>query len=571
MALFELVGIASIGPFMAVVADSNVIQSNKVLSGLFLLVGFEENQVFLYFLGFLVLVSLAISSLFSMFTVWRLALFSSEVGTEIASELYRYYLSQDWIFHTQGSSAQFTKQVSTESARVAQGVIEPLLQMNARIVVAIAISLAIIAFNPVIALLGCMLFGFAYLLLFRTVRSQLAKNGLIISQVMTERFRLLNEGLGGIKDLLLYGRTNNLISQFDSASLKYARARGANIAISLVPRYLIELLAFGSIISLILFLLATQSQEISVVLPTLSIFALASLKLLPALQQVYAGFAQVRGNISAYEAIMSDLADIRAGGGGVSSKCIPDAASMNFSKSIALDGVCYSYSGKSDALKSLTIKIPCKSTVGFVGPSGAGKSTVIDLLLGLIKPDSGDLRVDDVRIADSNRRHWQNLIGFVPQSIFISEGTIAENVAFGVSPEKIDQERVWAALKCAQLDTLVREFESTINTVVGERGVRLSGGQRQRIGIARALYSDPPILVFDEATSALDGITERLVMESINNFTGNKTIIMIAHRLQTIRECDHLYLLDDGALIDEGTYEELLNRSSTFQRMANNG
>ena len=568
MALFELIGVASIGPFMAVVADPEIIKKNAILSSFFIFVGSENNV--LYLLGSLVLFSLTVSSLFSMFTVWRLAIFSSEVGTEISSELYRHYMRQDWIFHTQGSSAQFTKQVATESARVAQGVIEPLLQMNARIVVALVISVAVIVFNPAIALIGSVLFGIAYLILFRTVRFQLAKNGSIISQVMTDRFRLLNEGLGGIKDLSLYGRIQNLVSQFDRASSKYARARGANIAMSLAPRYLIELLAFGSIISLTLFLLATQSQEISVLLPTLSIFALASLKLLPALQQVYAGFSQVRGNISAYEAIMDDLEDSRAAENVSLTADVPSASRIEFKNSIWLDGIRFAYPGKNDVLRGINIKIPCKSTVAFVGPSGSGKSTVIDILLGLIDPSLGVLKVDGIKVTPSNRRSWQDLVGFVPQDIFLSEGTIAENVAFGVPAKEISHERVWAALRCAQLDELVRNLDSTIHSLIGERGVQLSGGQRQRIGIARALYSDPPILVFDEATSALDGITEKLIMNSMENFSGEKTIIMVAHRLQTIRNCDCIYLLKDGAVVDEGNYEELMLRSSVFKRMAVN-
>ena len=571
MAMLELVGIASIAPFMAVVSDPEIIKRNEVLIFFYKLSEADNSREFLYILGFVVLFFLILSSLVSIITTWRLALFGSHIGTEISGQLYRHYMAQDWMYHTQSSSAQLTKQVATESARVAQGVIEPLMQMNSRLVVAIVISIGIIWFNPLVAIFGVLLFGSAYFILFKIVRTKLKRNGRIISKVMTERFRLLNEGFGGIKDILLYARSYSFITKFETASAAYARARGANIAIMLTPRYLIELIAFGSIISLILYLLNSNDQDISLILPTLSVYALAALKLLPALQQIYSGFAQVRGNMGAYESIMGDLLESQHPVFASQTVINGNKGKLTFNDEILLKDIEFSYTREHQIINKLNIRIPCKSIVGFVGPSGGGKSTVIDLILGLVEPSEGSLLVDNNIISGANKRLWQDLIGFVPQSIFLSEGTIAENVAFGIPEDEIDYQKVLSALKLAHMDIFVESLEHNIHTKVGERGVKLSGGQRQRIGIARALYNDPDVLVFDEATSALDGVTEKLIMEAIHSFTGKKTIILIAHRLQTIEKCDIIFYLDQGCLLEQGTYNDLMIKNSHFRGMTNNG
>ena len=238
-------------------------------------------------------------------------------------------------------------------------------------------------------------------------------------------------------------------------------------------------------------------------------------------------------------------------------------------KNISLENVSFQYPGKLDlAISNVNISIEANSLVGIVGPSGSGKSTLIDILLGLIKPNQGQLKIDNIIVNNENRRSWQNTIGFVAQSIFLSEGTIAENVAFGVPDDQINLNQVEQALKLAHLTELVRDLEDGIHTKVGERGVKLSGGQRQRIGIARALYHRAEVLIFDEATSSLDGITEKMIMEAIHDFSGKKTIILIAHRLKTIEKCDNIFFIDEGRIDDQGTYQELIERNEHFKKMA---
>ena len=511
--------------------------------------------------------NLVLSSFFSMYTVWKLAVFSSEVGTDISSRLYKYYMTQNWLYYTKESSAQLTKQVSTESSRVAQGIIEPLLQMNAKLIVALIILIAIIIFNPSIALVGILIFIISYYILFKIVRKKLHDNGEIISKVMTKRFKLLNEGLGGIKDLIIYNRINHYIEQFIFVNKEFAKARGANIAYAQVPRYFIELVAFASVISLILFLLKSNSEGIQVILPVLSVYALAALKLLPSLQQVYSGFAQVKGNLSAFESIRNDLDKSKDLYVDCNVEIDRNLEKIKFSEELCLKDVIFSYDGKKTIFKKLNIEIKCENIVGFTGPSGSGKSTLIDILLGLIYPDSGNIYLDSKKLNKSEIKSFQKMVGFVPQSIFLAEGTIAENIAFGISPSEIEYSKINKAIKLAQLDEFVNCLEKKCNTQVGERGVQLSGGQRQRIGIARALYNDPEIIVFDESTSSLDGNTEKLIMDSIHRLSNNKTIIMIAHRLETIKNCDVIFYIEDGQLIDKGTYSYLKNNNESFKRM----
>ena len=342
---------------------------------------------------------------------------------------------------------------------------------------------------------------------------------------------------------------------------------GSNVALSLVPRYFIELLAFGSMITLILYLISSYEGNLGTILPILSLYALASAKLLPAFQMVYASVSNIKGNISALESIQQDIID------SMESELVPlKPEEQNYiypKQQISLEDITFTYPGKNElTLNQVNITIPAKSVIGIVGPSGSGKSTLIDILLGLVKPQQGQLKIDNTIIDDQNCRLWQNSIGFVAQSIFLSEGTIAENIAFGIPQDKINQDQVHQAIKLANLNEFLETLEQGIHTKVGERGVQLSGGQRQRIGIARALYHQAEVLVFDEATSSLDGITEKIIMEAINNLTGKKTIIMIAHRLKTDINCDQIFFIDSEQVVDQGTFKELIETNESFKKMA---
>ena len=567
MAFTELLGIASIAPFMALVGDISILEKSNIFAELYKLSGLTDPMSFVFYTGLLVLVALTISTLVSMFTVWKLSLYGASVGIEIADRLYAYYMREDWQFHASGSSAQLTKQVSTEAMRITGGIIQPLMQMNAKVILAVLISVSILIYNPVIAIVGLVIFALAYFLLYKLVRKKLVSNGQKISQVSTERFRLMNEGFGGIKDVLLLNRNHNFIKRFEESGSVYARALGLNTGISQIPRYFMELIAFGSMIGLVLLLIKLHEGNLGIVLPILAVYALAAFKLLPALQQIYGSIAQIKGNLAAFEAVKEDLERSVRLDPLFIKETMP--IRIELKNKITLDNIRFSYPGKViPAVNGVTVTIPANSVVGLVGSSGSGKSTLIDLLLGLLTPQQGTVCVDDVTITPENKRAWQDLLGFVPQSIFLSEGSIAENIAFGLPVNDIDMNQVMNAVALAHLTELAEELPDGVNTKVGERGVQLSGGQRQRIGIARALYNKAEVLVFDEATSALDGITEKIVMDAIHEFSGQKTIVMIAHRLKTVQKCDIIYLMKHGDIVDSGTYDELILKNSEFKKMA---
>ncbi|EGK13985.1 ABC transporter ATP-binding protein [Psychrobacter sanguinis] len=566
MAFTELLGIASIAPFMALVGDMSLLEKDGIYSRLYQLSGINDPLDFLFVTGIGVLIALTLSTVVSMFTTWRLSSYGSSVGVQLADRLYSHYMKQDWQFHASGSSAQLTKQVSTESARISTGIIQPLMQMNAKVVLSIFIAVSILIYNPIVAIAGLIMFASGYLLMYKFVRKALVLNGKRLSSVATNRFRLMNEGFGGIKDVLLLNRNKDFIDRFSLEGDIQAKAQGLNQTISQVPRFFIELLAFGAMIGLVLILIKTHHGDLGAVLPILAVYALACFKLLPALQQIYSSITQIKGNIAAFESVKKDLIDSQED---LSTIKTISSNKLSINKAISLKNIYFAYPNKSTyAVNDVSISIPVNHVIGIVGASGSGKSTLIDIILGLLTPQKGEIYVDNTLINDNNKRGWQDLLGFVPQSIFLSEGSIAENVAFGIPADEINYDQVMRAVDLAHLTELVNELPQGIHTKVGERGVQLSGGQRQRIGIARALYNEADVLIFDEATSALDGITEKIIMDAIHEFTGKKTIIMIAHRLKTVQKCDTIYLMEKGKVIDQGTYVHLVENNSKFREMA---
>ena len=566
MAFTEILGIASIAPFMALVGDISVLERGGIFTKLYQASGLTNPTDFLFYTGIAVLVALAVSTIVSMYTTWKLSLYGSSVGTEIADRLYAHYMQQDWQFHASGSSAQLTKQVSSEAMRITTGIVQPVMRMNAKVVLAIFISVGLLIYNPLVALGGLVVFILAYFLLYQLVRKTLVRNGYKLSQVATTRFRLMNEGFGGIKDVLLLDRSYDFVKRFENSGKVFARAQSVNMSLTQVPRYFMELIAFGTMIGLVLMLVKLHQGNLGAVLPILAVYALAAFKLLPALQQIYGSVTQIKGSSAAFESVKNDL--LQSGNNKtVRTEAVP--VQIKLERSITLKDIKFNYPNKSrPAVDGVTMTIPANGVVGLVGSSGSGKSTLIDLLLGLLVPQQGKLCIDDICITEDNKRAWQNTLGFVPQSIFLSEGSIAENIAFGLPAAEIDIQQVNKAIELAHLTELMKQLPEGMNTKVGERGVQLSGGQRQRIGIARALYHEADVLVFDEATSALDGITEKIVMDAIHEFSGKKTIIMIAHRLKTVQKCDIIYFMAQGKIIDSGTYEHLVENNPEFKKMA---
>ena len=566
MSLAEIVSIVSIVPFMTIVGDPSVLEKDNLLSILFLKSNIDDPYEFIFYLGFIVLATLAIATLVSMFITWRLTMFANKVGIEIGDRLYTYYLNQDWLFHTIGNSSNLTKKIANETTRVTSEILVPLMLMNSRIVLTFFILLLIFLHDPLILILFLLVFTLSYIILFKFVRKQLVINGKNISNMFLERFKLMSEGFGGIKEVLLLGRSNYFKERFIKAGNKLSYSLGINRTIALAPRYFMELLGFATMIGLVLYLIKNSQGNLGIILPILSAYALAGMKLLPALQQIYHSIAQVKGNISAYETIQEDLKNSNATE--TSQKVETNQQVWSKHNEINLKNITFNYPDKAiPALENISLTIKPNTTVGFVGTTGSGKSTLIDIILGLIKPQQGEIAIDGTPLTKKNLRMWQNKIGFVPQTIFLTEGTIAENITFGIPQDLIDYVQIKKVLKLAHLEEWVSQLEKGVYTKVGERGVQVSGGQKQRIGIARALYNEADVLVFDEATSALDGITEKNIMNAINKFTGQKTLIIIAHRMKTVEKCNQIFMMENGRVVDRGTYQQLLEKNEQFKKM----
>ena len=572
MSLTQIVGVASIIPFMALVGDLSQLQQDTIIAEVYKLSGLNSESQFVFWLGLGVLIMLFFASIISMYTTWRITLFANKISVEIADRLYIHYLKQDWLFHASGSSAQLTKQIATETLRINHGILMPFMHLNANVVFVTSMSISIFIFDPIVAIAGVVIFALSYYSIFKLVSLTLLKNGRSISEMYEKRYRLMNEGFGGIKDVLLLGRHRDFIDRFYKTGIVFAYSQGVNNALAHAPRYFMELIAFGSMVALVLYLFTSYDADLSSILPILSVYAIAGMKLLPAFQGIYNSLASIRASTGAYEAIKQDLIDsseIKTATN-ISKTNKKEKSYLNPKKQISLENISFRYPDKKEfVLRQMNISIPVKKVIGIVGPSGSGKSTLVDILLGLIEPQKGFLKIDDKIINNQNRRSWQNSIGFVAQAIFLSEGTIAENVAFGLSKDLINFNQVENALKLANMDEFVKDLKDGVHTKVGERGVQLSGGQRQRIGIARALYHQPEILVFDEATSSLDGISEKMIMQAVHKFSDEKTIIMIAHRLKTVEKCDQIFFIDEGKVADQGTFQELIEKNEKFKNMAN--
>ncbi|MDA9104649.1 ABC transporter ATP-binding protein/permease [Candidatus Pelagibacter ubique] len=567
MTFAEVASIFSITPFMAIVGDPSLLQKENLLGTLYIKSNLASPYEFIFYLGFIVLGILTISAFISIFITWRLAIFSTKIGVEIGDSLYSHYLNQDWLFHTRGSSSNLTKKISTDTARLTTEFILPLMYLNSRLCLTFIVVLILLIYDPFVLTICLIIFSGGYFFIFKIAQTKLEINNKNISNMFLERYKLMNSGFGGIKEVLLMGKSSNFIKLFTTAGNKLAYSQGVNKAIALVPRYFMELMGFTFMISLVLYLIS-KSQGVlflASILPILSIYAIAGIKLLPALQQIFGAITTIKGNLSAYKSIEEDLKNINTQ---VKKKIEANKQVWSKHNEICLKNITFNFTEKKFfTINNVSLTIKPNTSVGFVGKSGSGKSTIIDIITGLIDPSQGEITIDGIPLNKKNLRTWQNKIGIVPQAIFLLEGSIAENVAFGISHDLIDYQQVKKVLKLAYLEEWLSGLENGIHTKVGERGIQLSGGQRQRIAIARSLYYEPDVLIFDEATSALDRITEKTIMNSIDDFSGKKTLIMISHRLTTVQKCDQIFIIDKGSIIDSGTYQELLKKNEQFKKM----
>ena len=583
MTSLEIGSIFIVGAFISVLGNfSNFLNLHPGILYIYNYFNFSNPSDFFIFLSIFVFFIFFISSFFSIFTTYQLSMYGSKIGLDFGTRLYKFYLQKSWVFHSTHNSTQLINKIAQETQRITNGILTHALYMNSKIILVTFMCLAILIYNPFVAIIGFSFFFCCYWILYKFLKKKLNQSGEVLSKEQELRFKLMSEGFGGIKDLLLTKRQNFFSILFKKSSDKYAYHTGYIQVLSLVPKYVLEFLAFSIIIFLAVYLLNFSEVDYSSndILPTLSIYGFAGYKMLPAFQQIYYSLSSIKGSISAFENVKEDLFESLNDDEyetkkknlnlNLNKKTYNDPqASKSF---LLLKDVSFYYPTMDNpSVSNINIQIDKNSIVGFVGPTGSGKSTIIDLLLGLLKPSSGKIFIEGIEMNDQNIINWQSKCALVGQNIFLADTTIRENIAFGIPNDLIDNDKISYAAKVSQIIEFTDILPLKLDTIIGERGVQLSGGQRQRIGIARALYNDADVLVFDEATNSLDLITERLIMDAIHQFSGIKTIIIIAHRLETIKKCNCIYVVEKGNVISKGDYETLSKKSKLFQEISGLG
>jgi len=544
-ALIEMVGIASISPFLMVATDPEAIHSNKWLNTAYEFSGAETTTDFFVYLGILSISFICLSNAFIAFTLWAQLRIAGNFSHSISIRLMAHYVTHNYLFFLEHNTAELHKNLISEIDFVSSSIFRPVLRFTSRTIASLAIISLIIIMDPMLALIIGLGLGSAYILVFLSVKRKISSLGKLRATSNSARANSADELLSGIKIIKVLGKEQYFINRFKRAVRDYTRTTAKNGFISEVPRYILEALTLTSVLAVTTFFLGGDGTFVEQV-PLMGVYIYAGYRLLPNLQQVYASYVQLgfghAGLDNLYEAMREVSDEDRF-------RHKDSTQKITLQDNIELDGITFKYAGaEHPSLKNLSCTISAQATYGIVGKTGAGKSTFIDLLLGLLPNYEGDIRIDGLTLSAGNLKNWQQSIGYVPQSVYLSDTTIASNIAFGIHEKDIDQEKLATAVKIAQADEFIKSLPEGFQTIVGDRGVRLSGGQVQRIGIARALYNNPEILIFDEATSALDKDTEAALVESIRQLQGKKTILLVAHRLETLKYCDKIIRLDKGSL-----------------------
>jgi ABC-type multidrug transport system fused ATPase/permease subunit len=568
MALLDTIGVGSVLPFVAVLSDPEAVSRNRYLAAVYAYAGFADTRAFLRFLGLIVFGALIASVAFRALTTYVLLQFTNMRSYSLSKRLVAGYLRQPYEWFLERHSADLGKTVLAEVNEVVTRALVPMVQTIAHGTVVIFLVTLLVIVDPVLALALSMAFGGFYVCIYFLLRRYLTRIGLSRLESNRARYQLLQETFAGIKHLKVAGLEDTMIDRFDKPARRLARRQAAYQIVSQLPRFALEAIAFGGVLLAAMYLMS-EPGRLQKALPVLAIYALAGYRLLPALQQVYAHVTNLRFAGPTLDRLHADLTELQPSGiqGTVARR------PLQLRQELILEDISYRYPrSERPVLDRLSLRIPAGTTVGLVGATGSGKTTTVDVILGLLRPHEGRVLLDSIAITDENVRDWQRMIGYVPQSVYLSDESIAANIAFGQPQEQIDLAAVERAARIAHLHEFVTgQLPQGYETKVGDRGIRLSGGQSQRIGIARALYHDPEVLILDEATSALDTVTESSVMDAVHDLGRRKTIIIIAHRLTTVRRCDRIFVLEFGKVVEQGTFDQLLKTDLRFKAMIAGG
>ncbi|HEX3809405.1 MAG TPA: ABC transporter ATP-binding protein [Rhizomicrobium sp.] len=563
-ALFEMVGTVAIFGFARLAMSPEEIQSHEPLKMLYAYSGASSTADFLIMVGISVVVIYILKNGLGLLSLWAEDHAAFAIVNRLATRLMRTYLMRpyEWIVGT--NTAILNRNILAETQQMGVFLILPLFSTIADGLVVLALIGLLLWYNPIVTTLLFGSIAAVYIVFNIPIRRVNLRRGRIRMQSNEKRFRVTQDAFSGFKEIRLSGTEGFFTKRFARASKDFTIQLARTRFLAQVPRSTVETLGVLSIFGLILYALI-EHQSMQEIIPTIMLYAAASFRMLPSFTRISRSIADIQFNKSVLDTLYPDMLE-----GVKNSRLQKPLPPLIMNRAIEACGLQFRYAaGEADCIRGVSLRIPKNTSAAFVGRTGAGKSTLIELICGLLAPGAGKIQIDDATLTAANSRQWQQTIGYVPQHIYLIDDTIARNIAFGMSEDKVDMASVAEAARLAHLAEFIeKELPLGYDTVIGERGVRLSGGQRQRLGIARALYARPQLLILDEATSALDVATEQIISEMIAELVGDLTVIIIAHRLSTIRHCDRIYLLEGGEIVQSGTYDELLSRSAEFRAIA---
>lgn len=583
MSMFEVAGIGALAPFMAVVTNPSIIQANSIIAWIFNLGGFNSVNSFVLFFGLSILGLIILSTVVKIIVFYLVAKFVGYRRYSLGLRLFKQYIYQPYAFFIQTNSSELSKNLLEEINQVINGVLRPIMDVIVHGILALAILLFLFIAHTGVAFLSFLLFGTIFGLISLIVRPKLIQAGLELRKSNKRRFKVTSEVFTAIKDVKILGKESMFSKVYGQAAKDHTNNEIIKQVYSTLPSHALQSLSLALVIGFVLVFLYLSNTVIEI-LPLVAVYGFALQKLIPHLQKMFTGFAQVRYYSHTIDALHKDLTEMTLPSSYfVKVNDILKNPKPGFQDKIEVKNLFFKYITSSEnVINDVSLTIRKNSTIGFVGSTGCGKTTLVDVLMGLLVPTSGTIFVDGKRVVFEDTelslldpqhsmklRDWQDNFGYVPQHISLIDDTIANNIAFGIPKDQQDYDSIVRVGKIANLhDFITNELPLGYDTIVGERGIRFSGGQRQRIGIARALYHDPEIIVLDEATSALDGVTEDAVMDAIHNLVHTKTIILIAHRITTLQECDTIFMIEKGQIKTQGSYELLLQSNNDFRELA---
>lgn len=556
---FEVLGILSIAPLIQVISNAAILKDpTQLVTKVYFYLNMSDYKEFLIVLSIFIFIIFVINFLFSALSTYYLSKFSQEIGNFFKFKLFQSYVLQPWILHSNRDTSLYVNKIISETNRISQNFILPLLNSNSKIIIGLSIVSFVFFYNPKISIICFLIFSFFYFIIYKGIKKKIDENGLEISNSHSEMYKKIFETFGGIKETIMHNKQKKFHDEFKTAAEKYSKSSVFIQFYQQAPKLLIEFIAFSIIIFSIIYAVLFSENNLTNALPVLSIYIFAGYKLLPIFQNIYYGALSVIANKSAVDAIFSEFDKKEKKEFEIENIFKKD--DLKFKNKIEIKNIYFSYiKGSKDVLQNVNISIHANSFTSIVGKSGSGKSTILDILLGLLIPDKGEILIDSMPLSYSIK-NYQNNISYVGQSIFLNNESIKRNICYGIDDNKIDNKKLSNAIEASSLLELINDLPKGIDEEIGERGAKLSGGQKQRVAIARALYLDKSIIILDEATSSLDGILEGHILEKLKFFCKNqkKTVVMVTHNINLTAISDAIYLINEGTVVANGKFNDLL-------------